>query len=86
MGIARAITSSTVTATEEALGSVHYISPEQARGGFLDARSDLYSLGIMMYEMLTGELPYDADTPVAVALKHVQNNVEAPTRYYQNDP
>jgi len=78
-GIARAITSSTVTATDEALGSVHYISPEQARGGFLDARSDLYSLGILMYEMLTGELPYDADTPVAVALKHVQNKVPDPS-------
>ena len=85
-GIARAITSSTVTATEEALGSVHYISPEQARGGFLDARSDLYSLGIMMYEMLTGELPYDADTPVAVALKHVQNNVEAPSGIVKTIP
>ena len=85
-GIARAITSSTVTATEEALGSVHYISPEQARGGFLDVRSDLYSLGIMMYEMLTGELPYDADTPVAVALKHVQNNVEAPSGIIKTIP
>ncbi|MCL1912967.1 MAG: Stk1 family PASTA domain-containing Ser/Thr kinase [Eubacteriaceae bacterium] len=78
-GIARAITSSTITATEEALGSVHYISPEQARGGFLDARSDLYSLGIMMFEMLLGYLPYDADTPVAVALKHVQNKVPDPS-------
>jgi serine/threonine-protein kinase len=78
-GIARAVNSSTVTATDEALGSVHYISPEQARGGFLDARSDLYSLGILMYEMLTGELPYDADTPVAVALKHVQNKVPDPS-------
>jgi serine/threonine-protein kinase len=77
-GIARAITSSTMSATEEALGSVHYVSPEQARGGFLDERSDLYSLGIMMYEMLTGELPYDGDSPVAIALKHVQNNVPSP--------
>lgn len=77
-GIARAITSSTITATEDALGSVHYIAPEQARGGFLDERSDLYSLGIMMYEMLTGELPYDGETPVAVALKHVQNSVMSP--------
>ncbi|MCL1804220.1 MAG: protein kinase, partial [Eubacteriaceae bacterium] len=85
-GIARAITSSTVTATDEALGSVHYISPEQARGGFLDARSDLYSLGILMYEMLTGELPYDADTPVAVALKHVQNKVPDPSFVNQNIP
>lgn len=85
-GIARAINSSTVTATEEALGSVHYISPEQARGGFLDERSDLYSLGIMMFEMLTGELPYDADTPVAVALKHVQNNVISPSEIDKSVP
>lgn len=77
-GIARAITSSTITATQEALGSVHYISPEQARGGFLDERSDLYSFGIMMYEMLTGELPYEGETPVAVALQHVQNDVPSP--------
>ena len=85
-GIARAITSSTVTATEEALGSVHYISPEQARGGFLDARSDLYSLGILIYEMLTGDPPFDADTPVAVALKHVQNKVPDPSEEFEGIP
>lgn len=85
-GIARAITSSTMSATEEALGSVHYVSPEQARGGFLDERSDLYSLGIMMYEMLTGELPYDGDSPVAIALKHVQNNVPSPKDKIKNIP
>lgn len=77
-GIAVAVSSSTLTATEDGLGSVHYVSPEQAKGGFLDERSDLYSLGIMMYEMLTGELPYDGDSPVAVALMHVQNTVESP--------
>ncbi len=85
-GIARATTSSTLTATEDALGSVHYISPEQARGGFLDERSDLYSLGIMMYQMLTGELPYDGDSPVTVALKHVQNNVEPPQSINKDIP
>ncbi|MBE6038751.1 MAG: Stk1 family PASTA domain-containing Ser/Thr kinase [Anaerofustis stercorihominis] len=79
-GIARAITSSTITATQEALGSVHYISPEQARGGFLDERSDLYSLGILMYEMLTGTLPFEGETPVAVALQHVQNSVPSPKK------
>ena len=79
-GIARAITSSTITATQEALGSVHYISPEQARGGFLDERSDLYSLGILMYEMLTGTLPFEGETPVAVALQHVQSSVPSPKK------
>lgn len=77
-GIAMAVSSSTQTVTEDGLGSVHYVSPEQAKGGFLDERSDLYSLGIMMYEMLTGELPYDGDSPVAVALMHVQNSVPNP--------
>ncbi|MBR5995781.1 MAG: serine/threonine protein kinase [Eubacteriaceae bacterium] len=85
-GIATAITSSTLTATEEALGSVHYVSPEQARGGFLDERSDLYSLGIMMYEMLTGKLPYDGDSPVAVALMHVQNDVPSPKNLVRRIP
>ncbi|NLW70516.1 MAG: protein kinase [Eubacteriaceae bacterium] len=85
-GIATAITSTTLTATEEALGSVHYVSPEQARGGFLDERSDLYSLGIMMYEMLTASLPYDGDTPVAVALMHVQNDVPSPRRVNKKLP
>ena len=77
-GIAMAVSSSTQTVTEDGLGSVHYVSPEQAKGAFLDERSDLYSLGIMMYEMLTGELPYDGDSPVAVALMHVQNSVPNP--------
>ena len=77
-GIAVAATSSTMAAEDDGLGSVHYVSPEQAKGGFLDERSDLYSLGIMMYEMLTGELPYDGDSPVAVALMHVQNTVPSP--------
>jgi len=74
-GIAKAVTSSTVTTDGDAMGSVHYISPEQARGGFVDERSDLYSLGIMMYEMLTGILPYVGDTVVSIAIQHIQSNV-----------
>lgn len=77
-GIARAVTSSTVTIASDALGSVHYISPEQARGGYIDEKSDIYSLGIVMYEMATGKLPFNADTPVAVALKHIQETIISP--------
>ncbi|MBQ7566038.1 MAG: Stk1 family PASTA domain-containing Ser/Thr kinase [Oscillospiraceae bacterium] len=69
-GIAR-VTSAQSTLTREALGSVHYISPEQAKGGSIDCRSDLYSLGVVMYEMLTGRPPYDGDTPVSVAIQHI---------------
>jgi serine/threonine-protein kinase len=71
-GIARAVTSSTITMVGSTIGSVHYFSPEQARGGFIDEKSDLYSLGIAMYEMVVGKVPFDGDTPVAVALKHIQ--------------
>ena len=71
-GIAKAVSNSTITAFGTTIGSVHYFSPEHARGGFTDAKSDLYSLGIVMYEMLTGRVPFDADTPVSVALKHMQ--------------
>lgn len=71
-GIARAVTSSTITMVGSTIGSVHYFSPEQARGGFIDEKSDLYSLGIALYEMVTGKVPFDGDSPVAVALKHIQ--------------
>lgn len=71
-GIARAVTSSTITMVGSTIGSVHYFSPEQARGGFIDEKSDLYSLGIALYEMVTGKVPFDGDTPVSVALKHIQ--------------
>jgi serine/threonine-protein kinase len=70
-GIARAVSSTTTTG--EAMGSVHYFSPEQAQGGFVDAKSDIYSLGIMMFEMLTGTLPFDGDSPVALAMKHIKD-------------
>ncbi len=82
-GIAR-ITDSQRTMTQEALGSVHYISPEQARGSVIDARSDLYSAGVVLYEMLTGTLPYKGDSPVAVALQHV-NAIPEPPRSVNPD-
>lgn len=78
-GIARATTSSTIVKTNEAMGSVHYASPEQARGGFIDARSDLYSLGILMFELATGRVPFDGDTPVSIALKHLKEEVVPPS-------
>ncbi|WP_416150999.1 Stk1 family PASTA domain-containing Ser/Thr kinase [Salipaludibacillus sp. HK11] len=71
-GIARAISEATITHTNSVLGSVHYLSPEQARGGQVTYKSDLYSLGVVMYEMLTGEVPFSGDTPVSVAIKHLQ--------------
>lgn len=71
-GIAKAVSNSTITAFGTTIGSVHYFSPEHARGGYTDAKSDLYSLGVVMYEMLTGRVPFDADTPVSIALKHMQ--------------
>ena len=75
-GIAKAANSNTMTAT--AIGSVHYLSPEQARGGFSDERSDIYSLGITMYEMVTGRVPFDHENGVTIALMHLQNDVIPP--------
>ena len=73
-GIAKAVSNSTITAFGATTGSVHYFSPEHAKGGLTDAKSDLYSLGVVMYEMVTGRVPFDADTPVSVALKHMQED------------
>jgi eukaryotic-like serine/threonine-protein kinase len=77
-GIARAASSSTMTKTGSILGTAHYISPEQAMGEPVGPASDLYSLGIVLYEMLTGELPYDADTPLGIAMKHVNGRLHPP--------
>ena len=85
-GIAKAVSNSTITAFGTTIGSVHYFSPEHARGGFTDAKSDLYSLGVVMYEMLTGKVPFDADTPVSVALKHMQEMPVEPKELNQNIP
>lgn len=83
-GIARAATSNTIGAN--AMGSVHYISPEQARGGYSDERSDIYSLGITMYEMLTGRVPFEGDNNVTVALMHIQEAIIPPREYYPEIP
>ena len=84
-GIARVMSKSN-TLTKEALGSVHYISPEQAKGGYTDNRSDLYSLGVVMYEMMTGRPPYDGESPVAVAIQHINGGAVMPTALNPNIP
>ena len=84
-GIAQVMTQSD-TLTKEALGSVHYISPEQAKGGRVDHRSDLYSLGVVMYEMIAGRPPYDGDTPVSVAIQHINAVPEKPSTFNPNIP
>ena len=85
-GIAKAVSNSTITAFGTTIGSVHYFSPEHARGGYTDEKSDLYSLGVVMYEMLTGKVPFDADTPVSVALKHMQEEPVPPIEVNPNIP
>ena len=77
-GIAKSATSSTMTSTTTVMGSAHYFSPEQAKGEVVDIRTDLYSLGVVMYEMVTGIVPFDADTPVSVALNHMQEDPVPP--------
>lgn len=85
-GIARASTNSTITMTGNTIGSVHYFSPEQAKGQHTDEKSDIYSLGIVMYEMITGRVPFDADTPVSVALKQIQELPIPPIQYDKEMP
>ena len=85
-GIAKAVSNSTITAFGTTMGSVHYFSPEHARGGYTDAKSDLYSLGVVMYEMLTGKVPFEADTPVSVALKHMQEEPKTAIEINPNIP
>ena len=85
-GIAKAVSNSTITAFGTTIGSVHYFSPEHARGGFTDAKSDLYSLGVVMYEMVTGRVPFDADTPVSVALKQMQEIPKEPIKLQPSLP
>jgi len=77
-GIARAVSSSTITNTGNIIGSVHYFSPEQARGGYTDEKSDIYSMGVVMYELVTGRIPFEGETPISVALKHIQEEPEKP--------
>ena len=83
-GIAKAISSNTLSS--DAMGSVHYVSPEQARNGFIDGRSDIYSLGIVMYEMVTGRVPFDGETTVAVAIQHLQEEMVEPSAYAPEIP
>lgn len=83
-GIARA--ASTNTISSNAMGSVHYISPEQAKGGFIDEKSDIYSLGITLYEMITGKVPFEGDSTVSIALQHVQNELPSPKMYVPDLP
>ncbi len=83
-GIARAASANTISS--DVMGSVHYSSPEQARNGFVDNRSDIYSLGIVMYEMVTGRVPFDGDTTVAVAIQHLQEEMVTPSAYAPNLP
>lgn len=83
-GIAKAATSNTITSN--VMGSVHYTSPEQARGGISDERSDIYSLGCTMFEMLTGRVPFDGETTVAIAIKHIQEEMPSPREYVSEIP
>ena len=84
-GIARVMSKSN-TLTKEALGSVHYISPEQAKGGYTDSRSDIYSLSVVMYEMMTGRPPFDGESPVAVAIQHINGGAPKPSSLNPNIP
>lgn len=85
-GIARVTTASTITMEGSTLGSVRYLSPEQARGGYVDEKTDLYSLGVVMYEMITGQPPFDGDTAVSIAMKHIQSKAVTPSELIKKLP
>ena len=85
-GIAKAVSSSTINANSNSLGSVHYFSPEHARGGYTDEKSDIYSLGVVLYEMITGKLPFDGDTAVSIAMKHLKDEPEEPINIVPDIP
>ena len=85
-GIAKAVNDATLSTNSKVIGSVHYFSPEQARGNYVDERSDIYSLGIVMYEMLTGRVPFDGDNPVSIALKHINEEIVPPHEYVDGIP
>ena len=85
-GIARAVNDATLSTGSKIVGSVHYFSPEQARGNYVDERSDIYSLGIVMYEMLTGRVPFDGENPVTVALKHINEEITPPSELVAGIP
>lgn len=85
-GIAKSSTSATITNTTTIMGSAHYLSPEQAKGTFIDLRSDIYSLGIVLYEMVTGILPFDGESPVTIALKHIQSEPIEPKKHNPSIP
>lgn len=85
-GIAKFAREESMTATDQAIGTVHYISPEQARGDFTDEKSDIYSVGVMFYEMLTGQKPFDTDNPISIAVMHMQNVARRPRDINPNIP
>ena len=86
-GIAKAVNAATIVDnTDGIVGSVHYFSPEQARGGYVDEKSDIYSLGIVMYEMLTGQVPFDGDNPVNIALQHINSEMVPPSQLVDGVP
>jgi eukaryotic-like serine/threonine-protein kinase len=85
-GIAKAVNDATMSTGSKIIGSVHYFSPEQARGNYVDERSDIYSLGIVMYEMLTGQVPFDGDNPVTIALKHINEEITPPSQLVDGIP
>jgi serine/threonine protein kinase len=85
-GIAMALSSTSITQTNSVLGTVHYLSPEQARGGMATKKSDIYSLGILMFELLTGRLPFSGESPVSIAIKHLQTDTPSPKRWNEAIP